>query len=98
MTLNVFRPTGIPNTYVIVGESALETLAAHTLNTFGTNILVQGGDIAGIWGGNTTACATGIPSATDTFLYTAASADPPIGTTVTSFLNLAFSRINVSNV
>jgi hypothetical protein len=96
MTLNVFRPTGIPNTYVIVGESALETLAAHTLNTFGTNILVQGGDIVGIWGGNITACATGIPSSTDTFLYKATSANPPIGTTVTSLLSLAFSRINVS--
>jgi hypothetical protein len=44
--LKVFRKTA-PNSYLTVGQSDFETLAAAGVNTFGTRIVVEGGDILG---------------------------------------------------
>jgi hypothetical protein len=43
----VFRPTGIPNTFSVVGESTLQPIAGGT-NTFETRIPVQAGDRLGV--------------------------------------------------
>lgn len=56
MAAVVFRPTGTPGTYTIVGTSDTETLTASTLNTFSTSLTVQGGDILGMWEAGTAAC------------------------------------------
>ena len=44
--LKVFRKTA-PNTYLTVGQSDFETLAAAGVNSFPTRVEVQGGDILG---------------------------------------------------
>jgi len=44
--LKVFRKTA-PNSYLTVGQSDFETLAAAGVNTFGTRVAVEGGDILG---------------------------------------------------
>lgn len=46
LRLKVFRKTA-PNTYLTVGQSDFETLAAPGVNTFPTRVTVQGGDILG---------------------------------------------------
>ena len=96
-SLIVLRPSAsTPGAFDVVGESALESLATSQLNTFSTHIAVRGGDIIGIWGTATTACAAGIPSAADTFSFKFVSPEPSVGTTLAGFGNAAFSRINVS--
>jgi hypothetical protein len=46
LRLKVFRKTA-PNTYLTVGQSDFETLAAAGVNTFATRVEAQGGDILG---------------------------------------------------
>jgi Ca2+-binding RTX toxin-like protein len=46
LRLKVFRKTA-PNTYLTVGHSDFETLAAAGVNTFATRVKVEGGDILG---------------------------------------------------
>ena len=99
MSLVVLRPSSTPGAFDVVGESALETLQtlpAGQVNTFATNVSVEGGDIVGIWVGGPTACAAGIPSATDTFAFVFTSPEPPVGTALTGLSSGAFSRINVA--
>lgn len=44
----VFRPTGTPDRYTVIGSSATQTLVANTLNTFTVAIPVQAGDVIGL--------------------------------------------------
>jgi Ca2+-binding RTX toxin-like protein len=46
LRLKVFRKTA-PNSYLTVGQSDFETLAAAGVNTFATRVEVEGGDILG---------------------------------------------------
>jgi len=58
MALLMFRPTGNPNEYTVVGVSAIETITPGGLNTFTTSIPVRGNDVLGFWQTGATACAT----------------------------------------
>jgi hypothetical protein len=54
--LVVFRPTGTPNQYLVVGATSPQTLA-NTQNTFSADIKVEGGDLIGFWAQAGTRCA-----------------------------------------
>ena len=101
-SLVLLRPTGTPGSLDVVATSAVEPFAVGQLNTFPTSILTEGGDIVGLWGGPNgvtspgTACAMGIPSPTDTFSFEPAGTQPVAGTTLSSFTNGAFVRVNIS--
>jgi hypothetical protein len=60
LRLKVARAAGGDN-FTIVGQSALETMTPSTLNTFGTRIPVQAGDVIGFFHGSGGLCATGAP-------------------------------------
>lgn len=68
--LLVWRSTATPGTYTLVGESALVTLTANTLNTFTLSkpIAVKAGDLIGLRLEGPLECAQPGPT-TDTFGY-----------------------------
>lgn len=83
-SLKVFRPTGTPTQYQVVGESAASPISTG-INRFDTRIPVQAGDFVGASGTYegtvyTFYCVTGNPA--DRFAYFLGS--PPPGTTVNS--------------
>jgi len=50
--LRIFRETATPDLYVVVADSASETVPANTTPTFATSIPVQPGDVIGLRTGN----------------------------------------------
>jgi len=80
--LKVFQRTA-PNTYLTVGQSDFETLAAPGVNTFATRVEVQGGDILGF---RMTAAPISCRRSGSTGDLAVASGpvqpDPPIGSSV----------------
>lgn len=98
-SLVLIRPTAIPGSFDVVATSAAESFVTGQLNTFSATIPAQGGDIIGLWAGPNapgTACAMGIPSATDTFSLAPLSTQPAVGTTLMNLTNAAFARVNIS--
>ncbi len=79
--LVIYRPTGTPNEYKIVGSTSPEALP-DSLNTFDASIKVKGGDLIGFWAeaGTTCALATGSSSDAPSLLFP--SGVPNSGTTV----------------
>ena len=82
MSMVVFRPTTVPDSYTVVGESPIEQLTASVLNTFSANVQVQGGDLLGFWAGGGAACATHTGAAGDVDFSFPAGNPPPVGSTV----------------
>ena len=82
LRLKVFRKTA-PNTYLTVGQSDFETLAAAGVNSFATRVEVEGGDILGF---RLTAAPTSCRRTGSTGDLAVASGpaqpDPPIGSSV----------------
>ena len=82
LRLKVFRKTA-PNTYLTVGQSDFETLAAPGVNTFPTRVEVQGGDILGF---RITTAAISCRRTGNTDDLAVASGplqpDPPVGSSV----------------
>lgn len=79
----VGEPTGNPNEYTVVGESATENLTANTLNTFSTSIVVQGGDVLGFWLGGLTSCVNSTGNGADTYVDVSEGSSPSVGSTTT---------------
>jgi len=82
--LKIFRPTGVPNQFQVIGESSQEPLLGG-LNTFSTRIPVHAGDFIGTTGtveGNDAAvyCNTGNPGER----LGAFSGNPQLNSTATS--------------
>lgn len=82
--LKVFRPTGVPTQYQVIGESAASPVSPG-INRFDTRISVKAGDVLGASGTYegeviTFYCATGNPA--DRFAYFLGSPSP--GATVNS--------------
>jgi hypothetical protein len=94
MSLMVFRPTAVADSYTVIAESPLQTLTANVLNTFSAKIVVQGGDLLGFWSGGGAACATFTALAADVNPYSFI-AEPPVGATVTTSIALGY-RLNIS--
>lgn len=93
----VFRATGNPNEYTVIGAAAQQTVAPGSVQTFPTNIPVLAGDIVGLWAGPGLHCGqfTGDPG--DTYTGQNGFASPPtMGDTVTTLGPLSTARINVS--
>lgn len=93
MSLMIFRPTATPGTYLVVGESPVESLTANTLNTFTLTspFAVQPGDLLGMWEGIGVNCAV-FGGGVVQYNF---GAEPPAGATVT----LGFSQglhLNIS--
>jgi hypothetical protein len=83
MSMMVFRPTGTPGAYTVVGESPVESLTAGVLNTFtlGSPVDVQGGDLLGFWENN----AYCLTSSSNSYAFGDGS-QPAVGATVTPVL------------
>ena len=80
--LVVYRPTGAPNEYKIVGSTSAHALP-KSLNTFDANIKVKGGDLVGFWASPGTICAKATGSLADTASIFFPSGVPDAGQTVT---------------
>ncbi|MGH2934042.1 MAG: hypothetical protein ACRDL2_05935 [Gaiellaceae bacterium] len=80
MGLVVGRPTGTADQYTIVGESAVQTLTANTLNTFPVSITVQGGDVIGYYIPGSTDCAFSTGNGGDS-LDLGTGGEPAVGST-----------------
>jgi hypothetical protein len=93
--LVVFRPTGTPHQYTIVGSTAAQTLSAP-LNMFTTSIKVEGGDLIGFWVQDGTMCAreTGSPGDTGDAFFP--SGVPAAATTLTLAPLVEGFRLNMS--
>ena len=81
MSATILRDAG-SGSYTVVGESSLETLVPSVLNTFPTNIHVQGGDFLGFWSDGA-ACATQTNQLADVNPAAIGVPQPPVGATVT---------------
>ncbi len=82
LRLKVFRKTA-PNTYLVVGQSNFETLAAAGVNTFATRVEVAGGDILGFrLTAGPTSCRRSGSSGDLAVASGPAQPDPPIGGSV----------------
>jgi hypothetical protein len=89
MGLMVFRPTGTPGSYTVVGESQPRTLTGPGLkttslapNSADPPIAVQSGDLLGFWSqGPNSACGSG-PASTS-ISAAVASSEPTVGSQVT---------------
>jgi hypothetical protein len=81
MSLMIFRPTAVADSYTVVAESPVQTLTASVLNTFPANVALQGGDLIGFWS-NGAACATVTNVPGDLNPYSAVSSQPAVGATV----------------
>ena len=82
--LKIMRPLG-NNTYLVVGESAVESLTANLSNTFPTRIPVQAGDLVGHFqpAGPAGAVRCADQSAPGTYSISAVSSNVPPGATFT---------------
>jgi hypothetical protein len=80
--LVIYRPTGTPNEYKVVGSTSAHALPS-SLNTFDANIKVKGGDLVGFWAPPGTICATATGSPADTASIFFPSGVPDAGETVT---------------
>jgi hypothetical protein len=92
--LVVFRPTGTPDQYTVVGSTSAKTLAAG-LNTFNANIKVKGGDLIGLWVQQNSICAHATGSTADSLAAFFPTGVPSAGTTFDMFVFTGF-RLNVS--
>jgi hypothetical protein len=80
--LVVYRPTGTPNEYKVVGSTSPHALPS-SLNTFDANIKVKGGDLVGFWAPPGTICGNYTGSSADTVSIFFPSGVPDAGETVT---------------
>ncbi len=94
MSLMIFRPTAVPNVYIVTAESPVQTLVPSVMNKFSANVVVQGGDLLGFWSGNGAACATftGLLADLNPFSF---GSEPPVGATVMLITAPGF-RLNIS--
>jgi hypothetical protein len=93
--LVVYRSTGTPNEYKVVGSTSAHALP-NSQNTFSASIKVKGGDLIGFWAqaGTTCALATGSPSDAASVFFP--SGIPSSGTTLTLVPGLAVGfRLNM---
>ena len=64
--LAILRPTGNPNpNYALVGITASQTVPANTTGTFPANLVVQAGDLIGLWIGSENGVKCYLATATD---------------------------------
>lgn len=82
MAAVVVRPTGTPGQYTVVAVTPTQTLTANTLNTFSTSVVVQGGDLLGLWGSGSSNCVLSTGNGGDGQAWTGGSA-PVAGSTLT---------------
>jgi hypothetical protein len=94
MSSMIFRPAG-SGSYTVVSETPVESLAASVLNTFPTNVHVQGGDLLGFWATGGAACATTTGLPLDINPANFPSSQPAVGDTVTPIPFPGY-RINIS--
>jgi hypothetical protein len=92
--LVVFRPTGTPDEYTIVGSTSPQTLSAPQ-NTFNANIKVKGGDLIGFWVQTGTMCARAASSADTVGLALSPGGPPAGGATVATFVLGNGFRLNM---
>lgn len=81
MSMIVFQPAGVTDTYTVVAESPVESLTAGVLNTFPANVLVQQGDLLGFWSTGNAACLTMTGAAGDVNPSTPGP-EPAVGSTI----------------
>jgi hypothetical protein len=94
LRLKVFRKTA-PFTYLTVGQSDFETLAAAGVNTFATRVEVKGGDILGFRIGATDISCDRSGSAGDLAVASGPlQPDPPVGSS-TSFGEVGAFLLNL---
>jgi uncharacterized repeat protein (TIGR01451 family) len=97
MQLKIFRVTGAPGEYRVVGASAVEALTPSAANTFATHIAVKAGDLLGEYSPGTSAsvgCDFGSSDFGDSVQF--GSNDPATGSTVTPGPGQGSFRLNVS--
>ncbi len=82
--LVVFRPTGTPDEYKIVGSTSPRTLTAPQI-TVKANIKVKSRDLIGFWAQDGTMCARATGSSADVPSLAPSPSPPGEGTTVTLF-------------
>ena len=90
----IFRPAG-SGSYTVLAETPVESLAPSVLNTFPTNIHVQGGDLLGFWATGGAACATNTGLLPDINPADFPLSQPAVGDTVTPTPFPGY-RINIS--
>ena len=96
MRLKVFRRTAVTTGFVVVGQSALETLTPDVVNNFATRISVQGGDVLGIsWPSLGADCDVSAPPGNSERL---SGGDPAPGSTVSFGPPFNGVRVNVSAI
>src|SRR5204862_33848 len=81
MSLMIFRPTAVADSYTVVAESPVQTLSVSVLNTFPASIALQGGDLIGFWSDGA-ACATVTDAPGDLNPYSGVPSEPAVGATV----------------
>ena len=81
--LEVWRPTSVSGSYLLVGASPLSTLIPNVLNTFtlAAPIATQAGDLLGLRVGGPAACGQSTTNGGDTYGWTTGPA-AAVGTTV----------------
>jgi hypothetical protein len=80
--LVVFRPTGTPHQFGIVGSTPSQALT-DSLNTFKATINVKGGDLIGFWVQDGTVCARQQANSTTDTVEISLSEVPAAGTSLT---------------
>jgi Ca2+-binding RTX toxin-like protein len=94
MKLKIFRPTGNPGEYLVVGESAVQTLSSGP-QSYPTSITgVQGGDLIGMWTASSTYCAAFTGDGSDTFSFS--YSDTAAGSTVTTPFSGTSYRLSIA--
>jgi hypothetical protein len=82
--LEVWRPTAVAGSYLLVGASPVAPLTASTLNSFtlATPISVQAGDLLGLRFEGSVGCGQSTANAGDTYGYALGTTAPAAGATV----------------
>ncbi len=93
--LVVFRPTGTPDAYEVVGSTSPHELS-NSKNTFGAAIKVKGGDLIGFWAEAGSICALRTSDPGDNASIFFPSGVPTPGTTMTLYPGYAVGyRLNM---
>jgi uncharacterized repeat protein (TIGR01451 family) len=96
--LKVFRATGTSGQFVVVGESATETPAPNQLNSFGTRVPVTQGDRIGFFTATGDDGCRRTAGSGDQAAGRVGTADPAVGTTISSTFFASSTLIDVGAV
>jgi hypothetical protein len=95
--LKVYRRTGVPSQFTVIGEGNYQALVPSALHTFPTQIPTQEGDVLGLTfnSGTGMGCAISSPFGDQ---IRQAMGDPSVGSTVSFGAPVPGARVNVSAV